>query len=411
MKKTVAELFAGVGGFRVGLNKVTLENNKVKEKGDFSIVWANQWEPNEKKQFAFNCYINRFGDNTSHSNLDITKVDKKTIPNHNLLVAGFPCQDYSVARSLSGEKGIEGKKGVLWWQIFNTLEEKKPPFFLLENVDRLLASPSKQRGRDFGIMLRSLNDLNYFVEWRVINSGDYGFPQRRRRIFIFGTKSSTRYFRELKSSLKDANYKKVSFFESIFPINTNMLNQVIDLNSKKFKDIFEVSKSFNAKFFNSGIAYKGNVTSFKVLPLMNQVSPLKNILQAGNIDEKYYLVNEEKMKFLKGAKRIPRIKNDLKYFYSEGKMTFPENLELPARTMLTSEGTHNRSSHVVEDPITHKNRFLTPIECERLNQFPDDWTNTGMSIRKRYFVMGNALVTGVVAAIGEKISKIIDKED
>jgi DNA (cytosine-5)-methyltransferase 1 len=410
MNKTVVELFAGVGGFRVGLNKVTLENNKVNEKDFFSIVWANQWEPNEKKQYAFNCYTKRFGNSSSHSNLDIAKVDKKTIPDHNLLVGGFPCQDYSVARPLSGEKGIEGKKGVLWWQIFYTLKEKKTPFVLLENVDRLLASPSKQRGRDFGIMLRSLNDLGYFVEWRIINSGDYGYPQRRRRIFIYATKYSTNYFNTIKSNLKDINYKKVSFFESIFPVNANMLKQVVDLTSKKFKDVFEVSKNFNAKFFNSGFAYKGKVTSFKVLPCINQGIPIKNILQEVVLDEKYYLVNEEKMRFLKGAKRIPRIKNDLKYLYSEGKMSFPENLELPGRTILTSEGTHNRSSHVVEDPTTLKNRFLTPVECERLNQFPDDWTNTGMSIRKRYFVMGNALVTGVISAMGEKLFSILDKE-
>ena len=154
MEKTVVELFAGVGGFRCGLNKVELIKNKVKENGNWKFVWANQWEPATKTQEAFDCYVKRFGDKDA-SNVDIFQVNKKEIPNHTLLVGGFPCQDYSVAQTLSNSKGIEGKKGVLWWAINDILKVKKPPFVLLENVDRLLLSPAKQRGRDFGIILRS----------------------------------------------------------------------------------------------------------------------------------------------------------------------------------------------------------------------------------------------------------------
>lgn len=185
MKKTVIELFAGVGGFRVGLNDIHGfdDNGKAIENRDWKFVWANQWEPATTVQHAYDCYVTRFGNECS--NEDISKVDSKDIPNHTLLCGGFPCQDYSVARSLSKEKGIEGKKGVLFWDIARILKDKKTPFFLLENVDRLLKSPSKQRGRDFGIMLRTLSDLGYNVEWRIINAADYGAAQRRRRIFIF----------------------------------------------------------------------------------------------------------------------------------------------------------------------------------------------------------------------------------
>ena len=116
---------------------------------------------------------------------DIGKVDKTIIPDHTLLVGGFPCQDYSVARSLSNEKGIEGKKGVLWWEIAEVLETKQPPFVLLENVDRLLRSPSTQRGRDFGIMLRSFLDNGYAVEWRVINAAEYGFSPKKKKGIYF----------------------------------------------------------------------------------------------------------------------------------------------------------------------------------------------------------------------------------
>ena len=152
MELTVVELFAGVGGFRVGLNDIQSfdENNKAIENRDWKFVWANQFEPSTKAQPAYNCYCTRF-DKEHTSNIDIQEEvahldeDADYIPNHSLLVGGFPCQDYSVARSLSGEKGIEGKKGVLFWSIAKILHVKKPPFVLLENVDRLLKSPSKQR--------------------------------------------------------------------------------------------------------------------------------------------------------------------------------------------------------------------------------------------------------------------------
>ena len=128
--KTVCELFAGVGGFRLGLERSSKEWN---------TVWANQWEPGRKIQHAFECYCYHFGDKKTHVNKDIATIEKQRIPDHNLLVGGFPCQDYSVART--GARGIKGVKGVLWWEIKEVLEVKNPPFVLLENVDRLLISP------------------------------------------------------------------------------------------------------------------------------------------------------------------------------------------------------------------------------------------------------------------------------
>ena len=193
MDKTVIELFAGVGGFRVGLNDIKSfdENGKAIENRDWKFVWANQWEPSTQVQHAYDCYVARFGNECS--NLDISKVNSRDIPNHSLLCGGFPCQDYSVARTLSKEQGIQGKKGVLFWDIARILKDKKTPFFLLENVDRLLKSPSKQRGRDFGIMLKTLSEEGYNLEWRVINAADYGCAQRRRRTFIFGWRRNTKY--------------------------------------------------------------------------------------------------------------------------------------------------------------------------------------------------------------------------
>lgn len=124
MKKIVVELFAGVGGFWCGLNKVVLTDDIVKENGNWNFVWANQWEPSTKTQDAFNCYIKRFGDGNS-SNIDIFKVNKKKIPDHSLLVGGFPCQDYPVVQTLSNSKGIEGKKRCLMVGYCRCIKNKK----------------------------------------------------------------------------------------------------------------------------------------------------------------------------------------------------------------------------------------------------------------------------------------------
>lgn len=411
MEKTLVELFAGVGGFRCGLNHVELKNDKVVEKGDWKCLWANQWEPATKSQEAYDCYVKRFGsDNVS--NVDIFEVDKHEIPNHTLLVGGFPCQDYSVAQTLSNSKGIEGKKGVLWWAIVQTLAIKQPPFVLLENVDRLLLSPAKQRGRDFGMILRSFYENGYDVQWRVINAGEYGLPQKRRRTYIFAYHKSTNYYKKMqKISERDICFEK-GIFAKQFPIKDGY-EKIVKNDISEYKDLLEVSDKFKSEFYNTGVMINGGIYSVKTKPDYNLIYPLRNIREEEKVDDKYFLTDAqiEKFAYLKGAKRIPRLKpNGEPYTYSEGAMPFPDNLDAPARTMLTSESGVSRTTHVIEDFKTKKLRLLTPKECERINGFPDDWSNTGMSDKKRYFMMGNALVVGVIQRIGKEIENIIEKE-
>ena len=410
MKKTVVELFAGVGGFRVGLNNVRLVKGTVKETPTFDFVWANQWEPSTKTQHAYDCYIQRFGNTIYHSNEDISTVNKKDIPDHTLLVGGFPCQDYSVARSLSKEQGIQGKKGVLWWEILEILKVKRPPFVLLENVDRLLKSPSKQRGRDFGVMLRSMNDLGYGVEWRIINAADYGFAQRRRRVFIFGFHKSTNYYKSMKSQTPKDSLVTSGLFASSFPVNGIKHSKLYNIGKKEYIDLVDISDKFNANFLNSGVSINYKITTIELIPKTKKPTPLSKIIQKTDVPESYYLDNQLlKFQYLKGSKKIPRSKNGNSYIYAEGAISFPDSLDKPARTMLTSEGTTNRSTHIIEDPITHKLRKLTPIEAERLNGFPDNWTNTGMTESRRYFMMGNALVTSVIKKLSNELATIIQK--
>ncbi len=418
MDLSVVELFAGVGGFRVGLNDINSFDNKTGraiENRNWDFVWANQYEPAYKTQDAFNCYVKRFG-SEDVSNLDINLVDKKEIPNHNLLVGGFPCQDYSVARSLSNEQGIEGKKGVLFWQIRDTLIEKKTPFVLLENVDRLLKSPASKRGRDFAVMLKTLDDLGYNLFWRVINAANYGMPQKRRRVFIFAFKKDTKYSKKIqKKDLKEI--AKTNFINKNFPINIEeKKTKLIDL--KVYKDIADVSDNFKeGKFFETGVMINQEIFCTEFNPIEEELYPLSKILMESNyynsVDLSDYVVEDnslDKWRYLKGSKRIKRVnKQGHEYYYSEGSMSFPEDINFPARTMLTSEGTLNRSSHIIFDENIKKYRTITEIEAEMIQMFPPNWTNT-MPKRKRYFMMGNALVTGIINRLEKSLREIIKDE-
>lgn len=407
MEKTVCELFAGVGGFRLGLERAAQ---------DWITVWFSQWEPGKTKQYAHECYVSHWGDIDEYTGKDIASINKTDIPDHNLLVGGFPCQDYSVARPLTDISGIEGKKGVLWWQIRDTLLAKRAPFVLLENVDRLLKSPASQRGRDFGVMLACFADLGYSVEWRVVNAADYGAGQRRRRVFIFAYSNDTvyanrfvadavGYMEELASDIMT----NIGFFAQTFPVERNV---VVKTEVLKYHDILATSEKFAFAFENAGYMHDGVVYTGKVVPVLEEPIPLAYMLER-DVDEKYYLVGDrlEKFEYLKGSKKVLRKSKDgHEYIFSEGAIAFPDPINLPARTMLTSESSVNRSSHVIRDPQTGMLRLITPLEAERIQGFEDDWTNTGMPEKFRYFCMGNALVVPMVTRMGHTLNEIFHNE-
>lgn len=403
----VVELFAGVGGFRIGLEGAS---------DAFDTIWNNQWEPSTVHQDASIVYQARFG-RKGHCNQDINLVPTTDIPDHDLLVGGFPCQDYSVAASLSRSGGIEGKKGVLWWQIYRILEEKgdkRPSYIFFENVDRLLNSPATQRGRDFAIILASLSDLGYAVEWRIINAADYGMPQRRRRTYIVGYRKDSVVANQVDKMSDWVKYDGVLAKAFPFTEKQGTLSE-FDIEGT----IPEVSATFNkgkkeSPFGNAGIMMNRKVYSVDAVPVYD--GPFQtlggNLVDEEWVPEEFFITDSDlaKWQYEKGAKKINRVsKEGYQYVFSEGGMAFPDSLDKPSRTIITGEGgvAPSRFKHVVQTP-SGRYRRLIPLELERLNMFPDNHTcHAEVSDGKRAFLMGNALVCGIVEQIGKSLYSFI----
>ena len=395
----VIELFAGVGGFRIGLERASK---------DFKTVWSNQWEPSTKRQDASDIYKARFGAD-GHCNTDINLVPTSQIPDGDLLVGGFPCQDYSVAATLNRSGGIEGKKGVLWWQIYRILNEKsnKPNYLFLENVDRLLNSPASQRGRDFAIILASLSDLGYTVEWRIINAAEYGMPQRRRRTYIVAYHNQSKIYNNITDL--EAWVMQNGVVAQAFPCTLKGKQKSFTIKGS----IPEVSEGFNngkkeSPFGNTGIVCGRKVFTADTTPIYNgHFTTLGEIIiDEKDVPEEYFISDEQlpKWEYAKGSKSFDRVNKDgFVYKYSEGAMAFPDPLDKPSRTMITGEGgaAPSRFKHVIKTS-SGRYRRLVPVELERLNMFPDNHTKEASPLR-RAFLMGNALVCGVVEKIGESL--------
>jgi DNA (cytosine-5)-methyltransferase 1 len=420
----------------------------------FETVWASQWEPATKAQHAFECYERHVengdfqtygresrGQATAAADLGLTghvavnddiaavldqyeaelaatrrKPVFQTIPDVDLLVGGFPCQDYSVAKTLRQAHGLVGKKGVLWWEIHRLLRLKllagRPITHLfLENVDRLIKSPTGQRGRDFAVMLASLADLGYEVEWRVINAADYGFPQKRRRVFIIG-----RLGRSTASPMDQLT--KTGVLARALPLRETRPFDwspiALDADVKVVSDTFNLGPR-KTPFGNAGVmrtSADGRGAAVWTTDVRSAYTgarqTLADILEpADDVPAQFFVEGEalDKWRFLKGAKSLTRISRATgqEYTYDEGPIPFPDRTDGPSRTILTGEGgaTPSRFKHLIQ---TEDGRYrrLTPRELELLNGFPGDWTS-GMADGKRAFMMGNALVVGVVERIADTL--------
>lgn len=409
---TVAELFAGVGGFRIGLSR-----------SNWKTTFSNQWEPSTKTQHASSVYEAKFGPE-GHTNDDLAVVLDKylagdiAIPKTTMVVGGFPCQDYSVAKTLSASAGLKGKKGVLWWEILRLVETNRPPIVFLENVDRLLKSPAAQRGRDFAIMLASLSDAGYFVEWRVVNAAEYGFPQRRKRVFIVAKDISV--FEKPKFDEPRDFIAGDSVIARALPVEAIPAGALVE-EFELEGDLSELTENFDlggkvSPFKTAGFMSKRRVYTAEVNAVKKEKGTLGSVILPNEDVPAEYFVSEDQLgswKYLKGAKREERTHagSGKTYFYSEGSMAFPDLLSNPSRTILTGEGgtSASRFKHIIQTEDGRYRRLL-PIELERLNGFPDNWTSTGkdgeiISDVKRAFFMGNALIVGVIERIGSVLAE------
>ncbi len=325
MRIKMAELFAGVGGFREAVEHSPLKNH-------FEVSWSNQWEPSESTkhgdlQNANRVYIAKFGKHGHYTDdihliTDSEKKLPKDIADIQMLVGGFPCQDYSVAKPKNAAKGIRGPKGVLWWSIERILRDVRPNYVLLENVDRLINSPSANRGRDFAVILKGLDSLGYIVEWRIVNAADYGFPQKRRRIFILA-------YQKDSPAAKKINATKLATDEAIdskglmalgLPCRPDSEKSCFDLT--EYSSDNELGAKYKAPagkspFFTAGFVINGKVWTKVVKAItpkkttsLGQIllSPDKDTLPANSASFRVAPDVLPKWAYAKGRKNEPRRK-------------------------------------------------------------------------------------------------------
>ena len=262
-------------------------------------------------------------------------------------------------------------------------------------------------------MLRAFADLGYGVDWRVINPADYGWCQRRKRVFLFVYRKDTDYFKQ-QQTLEDFGVGSSGIFESTHETKAEIVKDRT-LSFTLPEDIIEVSDSFSTQFWNTGGMIEGKVVTKELEPYYDGASlVLRDVLEhPSDLSDSLYLSEDkvDKFHYLRGAKKFERTNSEgFTYTYSEGEMSLVDSADLPSRTLLTSEGAISRTTHLVEDSKGY--RLLTALETERLQGFPDNWTKIKLSKGKevvvsntrRKFFMGNALVIEVVETLGKYIA-------
>ena len=523
----VAELFAGVGGFRLGLEGVPSEEWESEHTvphapngTGFRVVFGNQWEPGTMTQHAADVYAERWSlklkdegqgwrvfeseDGDVFSNEDIHRftdrvVNIQRVPDFDVLVGGFPCQDYSVARTTSGELGIKGEKGKLWHPIKRMIGRmnrkgdlaERPKVVLLENVPRLLNSPAGHRGLNFHKIVDDFLTLGYEVEWRVINASEYGMPQQRSRVFIIGYRTHLGGGFQGKQRYNKGHFGMSGPPKTKGPMEAWMFGECAPKKNENW-DVGPFGQAFPAKgtllnggklplptdledyddrqapFGNCGYAWKGQMGSTRwVKQFMawrakppegsaetDSPSTLGQVIidkQHASYDEGYELDKEtlEPWEYAKSEKKEYRIRKNAKddfpelwetyqaclksqdqakwdqhkhefeeyvsdgtmrvYRYQEGQIAYPDHLDVASRTVITAEigSTPSRTRHLIKTPDGTWRR-LFPVELERLNQFPDDWTKLdGITDSRRGFLMGNALVVGIIERLREPLYKLL----
>ncbi len=368
---TAIELFAGIGGFRLGLEAVGIKT-----------LWAN--DINEQ---ACEVYKSNFGKNSIVCD-DIHKIDPNDIPKHQLLTAGFPCQPFSPAGKKQGVHDLT--RGTLFEKIVDILEIHQPRYFFLENVKRLL---SMENGKHFRIILKALSSLDdYFIEWRLINSVNFGIPQNRERVFIFGTR--VKGVADSFGTLQD---------HSVFLQEEDAANGFFESNDSSILDVMTPIDKINRINANWGFAYRGLMAMPEVNKMANVFPPKKlaDVLVA-NPAQEFYFTNETIERIKKSAK-VNRYVNGVEVLF---------NQEGGARLGYTVFGINGIASTLTASTSRHYERYkignhyrrLTNIEYARLMGFPDDWCRVA-NIYNQYGLYGNAVIPKCIQWVASRIGR------
>jgi DNA (cytosine-5)-methyltransferase 1 len=364
------ELFAGIGGFRLGMANANIET-----------IWAN-----DINELSCQVYESNFGKDSLVLG-DINKIPISDIPNHHLLTAGFPCQPFSPAGKKLGVRDCV--RGTLFERIVEIIDKKQPKYFFLENVKRLL---TMENGYHFRVILNALSELDYFIEWRIISPISFGIPQNRDRIFIFGTKLNSVHI----------NYQLLQN-TSVFLTQTDLtdLENIEELLEKDMMPIVENK----GKNYNWGIAYKNKMLTLNLstLPDIKPRQKLKDILQDDSIVDPQFDFTSDTLERIKKSKAVHRYCQGVELLYNQdggarlGYTIFGIN-------GIASTLTASTSRHYERYQIGDKFRRLTNIEYARLMGFPDDWCRIAR-IYDQYALFGNAIVPACVEWVYQRIGK------
>ena len=364
------ELFAGIGGFRLGMANANIET-----------IWAN-----DINELSCQVYESNFGKDSLVLG-DINKIPISDIPNHHILTAGFPCQPFSPAGKKLGVRDCV--RGTLFERIVEIIDKKQPKYFFLENVKRLL---TMENGYHFRVILNALSELDYFIEWRIISPISFGIPQNRDRIFIFGTKLNSVH---INSQLLQNT--------SVFLTQPDLtdLENIEELLEKDMMPIVENK----GKNYNWGIAYKNKMLTLNLstLPDIKPRQKLKDILQDDSIVDPQFDFTSDTLERIKKSKAVHRYCHGVELLYNQdggarlGYTIFGIN-------GIASTLTASTSRHYERYKVADKYRRLTNIEYARLMGFPDDWCRIAR-IYDQYALFGNAIVPACVEWVCQRIGK------
>ena len=384
----VFSMFSGIGGFELGL---LMSEKKVKLVG-FSEV----------DKYAIEVFEKQFKGIKNYGNA--TTIDETKLPNFDLLVGGFPCQAFSVAGKL---RGFDDTRGTLFFDVARILAHKKPKHFILENVRGLL---SHDNGRTMQTILKVLADIGYLVQWEVLNSKNYGVPQNRERVYIIGhlrgssrpkifpIRQSEEVSDPSREEEREGNSEVSSTITSNYKRGVHAMGEQYIMEPKELtKDISMAYRVYDSnglsttlKAVGGGVGAKTGLYQVGVVKDHNKLRETEN---STCIDANYWkgLDNHAQRT---GVEVRACLTPDRAEKRQNGRR-FKDNEE-PMFT-LTGQDKHGV---MIDSSI----RRLTPTECERLQGFPDGWTE-GISDTQRYKCLGNAVTTNVVCEIAKRLLK------